>query len=167
MIARFAEKTDVSVERSRSEIDGLLAKAGASQRGIVHDDELGTATIAFRLEERHVRMTVRLPKIEDFTKTTRNVNQHERKEVLRKPEELRRVHEQACRQRWRQMALLVKAKLEAVAIGVSTVEREFLADIFLADGRTLHEALAKPLGQMYLDGKIPKKLLLLGQGDGT
>ena len=36
-------------------------------------------------------------------------------------------HDQACRQRWRALLLVIKAKLEAVTAGISTVETEFLA----------------------------------------
>ena len=36
----FAEGTSVPVERSKAELDGLLAKHGASQRAMGSDDEL-------------------------------------------------------------------------------------------------------------------------------
>ena len=55
--------------------------------------------------------------------------------------------------------MLVKAKLEYVALGLSTVEREFLADVFLPNGRTVHEELAAGIQQAYLDGASMPKLL--------
>jgi len=45
------------------------------------------------------------------------------------------------RQRWRVMVMVTKAKLEAVACGISTIEREFLSDIVLPDGRTVAETM--------------------------
>jgi hypothetical protein len=66
--------------------------------------------------------------------------------------------EQGCRARWRQLYLLVKAKIEAVSIGLSTVEREFLADVYLPDGRTVGEALAPQLAEAYANGTFPRLL---------
>jgi hypothetical protein len=79
--------------------------------------------------------------------------------ATRTPQKRQEAHEQACRERWRQVVLLLKAKLEAVAIGLSTIEREFLADLYLSDGRTVHEAITEDLANMYETGKVP---LLLG-----
>ena len=42
-------------------------------------------------------------------------------------------YDQACRQRWRALLLVIKAKLEAVTAGISTIETEFLANIVLPD----------------------------------
>ena len=42
--------------------------------------------------------------------------------------------EQVCRQRWRALLLIIRAKLEAVASGITTLENEFLANIVLPDG---------------------------------
>lgn len=53
--------------------------------------------------------------------------------------ERRREWEQACRAKWRALLLIVKAKLEAVAQGISTVEREFLADVVTINGQTVQQ----------------------------
>ena len=45
--------------------------------------------------------------------------------------------EQACRQRWRALALVIKAKLEAIDAEISTFEEEFLP-FFGATGRANH-----------------------------
>ena len=44
-----------------------------------------------------------------------------------------------ARRRWRVLVLLVKAKLEAVASGETSVRDEFMANIVLLDGRTMGE----------------------------
>lgn len=49
---------------------------------------------------------------------------------------------QLHRERWRSLLLLLKAKLEAVRCGVSTVQKEFLADLILQDGHTVEQALS-------------------------
>lgn len=65
------------------------------------------------------------------------------------------------REAWRRLLLVTKAKLEIVTDGCSTIEREFLADILLPDGGTVHERLAQQLEASYRDGAMPP---LLGDG---
>jgi len=69
--------------------------------------------------------------------------------------------EQACRSRWRALYLIVKAKLEAVEAGISTVEREFLYDIVLPDGRTAGEWIAPQIEMAYQTGQMPAMLPML------
>ena len=52
-----------------------------------------------------------------------------------------RAYEQAVRSRWRSLLLAIKAKLEAVECGISTVEIEFMPFIVLHDGSTVHQRL--------------------------
>ena len=66
--------------------------------------------------------------------------------------------EQACRSRWRALYLIVNAKLEAVEAGISTVEREFLYDIVLPDGRTAGECMAPQIENAYQSGQMPAML---------
>lgn len=153
----YAESTSVSVDKSRAELEKLLAKSGATQRMIGSDDDAGFAFVVFRLADRHVRLRVPLPKLDAFKlRTVRRCR------VDATPEQQRQAHEQACRARWRAVVLLLKAKLEAIELGLSTVEREFLADVFLPDGRTVHEFLEEPLRDAYLGGTMPP---LLGMGE--
>ena len=67
-------------------------------------------------------------------------------------------YEQAVRQRWRALALVIKAKLEAVEAGISTVEREFLDAIMLPDGRTVGDWLGPQLGVVYAQQAMPALL---------
>ncbi|MFN7930906.1 MAG: hypothetical protein U0Y68_23875 [Blastocatellia bacterium] len=60
--------------------------------------------------------------------------------------------EQATRQKWRALALVIKAKLEAVESGITTIEQEFLPFIVAADGRTVGEHLIPQLDQYCLSG---------------
>ena len=46
----------------------------------------------------------------------------------------------------------------SIALGLSTVEREFLADVYLPDGRTVHQALQDGLSEMYKSGTLPPLL---------
>lgn len=73
----------------------------------------------------------------------------------------RRAWDQAMRERWRAVVLLVKAKLELVRIGISTVEKEFMADLILPNGETVNVALAKQLHAALSGGSMP----MLPMGD--
>jgi hypothetical protein len=152
---RFAENTDVTVERSRTELDALLAKHGASQRASYVDDDEGHAAVQFRLAGRMARLQVKYPKPGDVTAPSNRGG-------LSEAEWRRRQIEQKQRTAWRRLLLVVKAKLEIIADGGSTFEREFLADILLPDGQTVHELLEAKLETSYRTGGMPK--LMLGPG---
>jgi hypothetical protein len=64
----------------------------------------------------------------------------------------------ACRARWRALALVIKAKLEAVESGITTFEEEFLAHIVLPDGTTLGQWAAPRLAHVYDTGAMPPML---------
>lgn len=154
---RFAEGTAVSVEKSKAELGSLLDKHGAAQTGFFDDREARRAIVIFKMAGRQIRLGVSLPDPAD----KRFVYS---KPGYRRTEEQRRAAwEQACREAWRRVVLITKAKLEIVADGDSTLEREFLADILLPDGSTVHEALAPKLVAAYTDGAMPPLLPAKGQ----
>jgi hypothetical protein len=55
----------------------------------------------------------------------------------------------------------IKAKLEVVEVGISTVEREFLYDIVLSDGRTTGEWMAPQIETAYETGQMSAMLPLI------
>ena len=115
----------------------------------------GRAVIAFELVGKRIRFILPLPdKNQDEFRYKRHYNTRK----LRNPEALHAVWEQACRQRWRALALAVKAKLEWIETGIVTVEEEFLPYIVTASGKTVAEMLIPQLNQLYESGKIPKLL---------
>ena len=57
--------------------------------------------------------------------------------------------------------MIIKAKLEAVESGISTVEREFFYDVVLPDGKTIGEWMAPQLEEAYRTGSMPPMLPLL------
>jgi len=129
---KYAAATTVSVEKSRAEIEALLRKHGASAFFSATDDQKGSAMIGFRLGDRMYRLEVRHPKIEQAPKarTWRETPQQ-------RDARLRKWLEQEERRRWRAQLLLIKAKLEMIASGETTVEREFLADMLTPNGQTV------------------------------
>ena len=155
---RFAEETEVPAEKTRAELDGLLSRAGATQRATYVDDATGTAAIGFSLAGRMMRLEVKI------ARTSAGDAPANRGGVSIEAW-VRNRNAQAERSAWRRLLLVVKAKLELIADGGSTVEREFLADILLPDGRTVHQMLAAPLGEAYATGQLPTRLLGPWSGD--
>lgn len=146
----YAAGTDVPSDRSRAEIERTLKRYGAKAFAYAwEDDESTTATIAFKLDGRHIRFRLPLPSPRDpeFTRTpTGKTRADSARETA---------YEQSVRQRWRALALVVKAKLEAVEAGISTVEREFLDSVVLPDGSTVGEWAAPQLREVYGRGTMP------------
>ena len=148
---RYAAETAVSVERSRAEIETVLHRYGADQFAYATAPE--AAMIGFHMKERLVRFHVPLPNRADkrfwFTPG---------RGLRRSDEDAYREWEQACRQRWRALCLVVKAKLEAVDAGITTFENEFLAHIVLPDGRTVGESVRENIRLAYESGRVPQLL---------
>ena len=146
----YAEGTSVSVEKSRSEIESTLRRFGASQFLSGWDQEM--AYIAFKYRDRAIQLTLTLPERGKFLRTP-----HRRQ--VRNAAEVEKAWEQACRESWRCLALMVKAKLVAVEKGVATLENEFLAYTMLPDGGTVAQWLQPQIQQMITDGCMPQRLL--------
>lgn len=166
-MSRFAEGTQVSSEASRAEIERTLVRYGATS--FAYGWETGRAVILFRAHDRHLRFNLPMPARDsaEFTKATRTVrNQYgdtgHRTAVSLPPEQAAKRYEQAVRQRWRALALVIKAKLEAVETGITSFESEFLAQIVLPDGRTMAEHSQPLIAQAYSTGKMPPLLPHLG-----
>jgi hypothetical protein len=153
----YAEGTDVPVERSKAELDKLLEKHGADQRVFGANDRDGIALVGFTLQGRQIRINVPIPKLDDIPEP-RSGNKGRSKAEMRL-----KALEQKKRERWRALLLVVKAKLEYIAMGVTTPEREFLADIALPNGTTVGDLLAGKDGELkeiYSSGEMPSNFLL-------
>lgn len=148
----YATGTDVSADRSRAEIESTLRRFGADQFTSGWDITSSVAVVGFRLAGRMVRMTLPLPTIDDpmvaLTPGGSKRSAEQRDTEMAKE----------TRRRWRSLLLVVKAKLTAVSDGISTLEREFLADVVLPDGRTAGEFLAPQIALAYADGSMPALL---------
>lgn len=161
----YAEKTTVSAESSRSEIERTLLRYGADQFMYGWDND--RAVIQFRAQERFVRFVVTMPDRNDKRFTHYQRGTTVKTMVKRVPNEAVKAWEQATRQRWRALALVVKAKLEAVEAGISEFEDEFLAHIVLPDGQTAGEWLRPQIASAYELGTMPSFMPALGPGKDT
>jgi hypothetical protein len=147
MTARYAERTSVASDASRAEIERTLRRYGAS--AFAYGWEGNQATVMFVLANRRVRFQLPLPdpNAKQFTHTPG-------RGLPRTAEAREREYEQAVRQRWRALALVIKAKLEAVEAGISDVESEFLAHVMLPNGSTVGEWAQPQLDAVYQTGQM-------------
>lgn len=157
----YASSTSVSVERSRAEIERMVSVAGAGQFMAAFDNEKGTAIIGWTMNGRMVRMGIPLPDSTEERFNYRKTTYGYASKIQLPPEATRKLYDQACRSRWRAVLLIIKAKFEAIDSGISTLEREFLADVVMADGTTIGEWAAPQLEEMYASKRMPT---LLGTG---
>lgn len=150
----YAEKTSVSVSKTKAEIEDLIQRHGADQFVSGYRDNI--AVIGFTMAGRQIKFILPLPE-----QTAKEFWYTPGRNQRRTEDAARTAWEQVCRSRWRALYLIVKAKLEAVDAGISTVEREFLYDIVLPDGRTAGEWIAPQIEAAYQTGKMPPMLPLL------
>lgn len=137
---RFAEGTTVSVDSSRGEITGLLAKHGVQRMAWAHEPEGDQLT--FELAGHRYLFRIAMPTLTEIRRMYPSAYDEQKK------------LDGEWRRRWRANVLLLKAKLEFAEGEASTVVRELMPYALLRDGRTLEEAIVAG------DAKIP----LLGTG---
>lgn len=150
MNGRYASGTEVGADRSRAEIERTLSRYGASQFMYGWDEH--RAVLGFVADGRQVRFVLPLPDRDDreFHRTPTGRPRAKTSAAA--------AYEQAVRQRWRALALVIKAKLEAVETGIVAFEQEFLAHLVLPDGSTVGDAVAPRLAEAYDSGTTPALL---------
>lgn len=144
----YADNTSVSVDKSRAEVERTLARYGATAFGYM--TEAGRAVVMFEAHNRRIRFDLPLPRPDErrFTHTAG-------REIERTTAQAHDAWEQGCRQRWRALALAVKAKLEAVEAGIAEFEDEFLAYITLPSGQTMSQVARPAIAHAYESGDMP------------
>lgn len=150
-MSTYAKETDVSCARSRTDIENTLQRYGAEQ--FAYATAPGKAMIGFTMLGRQVRFILPLPPQSDFRQTPTGRDRTEKSQYD--------AWEQACRQRWRALLLVIKAKLEATECGISTFESEFMANIVLPDGRTAGDFMLPQITESYKSGTMPAMLPML------
>jgi hypothetical protein len=149
-MSRYASKTTVGADRSRSEIEKILGRYGAS--AFMYASEPGRAWVIFVANGRRIKMVLPLPALTDFEYDTRNHKRPLKAQQKSQDQEIKR--------RWRALALVVKAKLEAVDSMVATFEQEFLAYTMLpGTPDTVGDKLLLQVEQAYQGSKAPLLLL--------
>ena len=149
----YASNTTVDSSRSRAEIERTLIRYGAS--GFMYGWDETQAVVGFIYKDRQVRFVLPLPdrKSKDFTHTVDHsrAGRHDAS-----PEQ---------RQRWRALALVVKAKLEAVEAGIVSFDQEFAMHFVLPNGQTVAEWVLPTIVTSYELGQVPRLALPESKGD--
>jgi hypothetical protein len=145
----YANRTAVPVTKSRTEIEHLLQKSGATQFVFGHAD--GQALVAFEMNTvdaagERVRRRLRF--------------------LVPMPTPSRSMTETKCaaevRRRWRALLLVLKAKLEAVSSNIVAFDAEFLAHIVVEGTSTVGDRMVPALSKaIEHGGSLPP---LLGAG---
>lgn len=148
-MSKYATGTDVSPGRSREEIERILMRYGADSFGYANNRE--SIVIQFRIHDRMYRMMIKLPSPESFKLTPSGKYRRDQDTMFQEWEkEVKRI--------WRVLALGIKAKLELVQAGVSTVEVEFMPYTLLPDGKTVFEFMEPQIALAYQTGQMPALL---------
>lgn len=125
----YAAKTRIDSNQTRNQIEAMLKKHGAKKIACAFDDEERSVIIAFIIGVSSIKMTLPIPS------------------------------SKVEMQRWRLLFLVVKAKLEAIEGGITTLEKEFLADVVTRNGATVYERHRVEIDTMLTTGEPPKLML--------
>jgi hypothetical protein len=160
MTGRYATNTDVSSERSRAEIEKTVRRYGA--KGFLYGFNDDQALVEFLINSRRVRFLLTMPDFyaREFTHTPG-------RGLARTETAHAEAYDQAVRQRWRALNLVIKAKLEAVETGIVTFDAEFLAHVVLPNGQTVGEAVVPRMQRAYELGQVDTDLLALPTREET
>lgn len=138
----YAENTKVTVDSSRGEITGILAKHGVLNMGWSTTPE--GDQLLFELQGGSYRFNIKRP--------TAASMEAEHSADYRYPYNVdwEGKAKQEWMRRWRANVLLLKAKLEFIDGDASTLERELLPMRVLKNGATLEEFLVTTNGRNLL-----------------
>ncbi len=123
----YAEGTRVAVTKTLAEIEDLVRKRGGQK--FYRGEQEDRMVLGWWQVERMVMFGVTLPKLEQFSKKPRGYG---RRTV---PEQLA-AREQAMREQWRAVLLVIKAKYASVEAKIETFEESFLGQLVVPDPET-------------------------------
>lgn len=144
----YAEGTSVSVEKSKAEIERTLTKYGADKFFYGWDGD--AAVIGFRANALMVQFKLPLPDPnDDRFKATPGGRRR------RSADQAYAAWEAECRRAWRALALVIKARLEAVESGIESFEEAFLSHIMVGNNETVGDRVIPEVKEFYVSGKPP------------
>lgn len=148
MVKRYASETEVSVERSRQQVEQLLR--ARKVEGYHTGWDANRDIIEFLWKGKQIRFVLKRPALSDFKVNPAGYYRNERQQ--------QHAFEQADRQRWRALYLVIRAKIEAVEAELAIFEEEFLAFIVVPGrNQTVGEILLPRLaaGEFNLERALP------------
>jgi hypothetical protein len=136
----YAANTTVPIEKSQAEVKKILQRYGAT--AFMFFESQKAAIIAFELKGRRIKFNVPMP--DPIAQNARPV--------------LRNKYDQLCRSRWRALCLAIKAKLECVDSGITSLDQEFLAHIVLPNGQSFGDIYIPQIDSAYQTNEMPPLL---------
>ena len=136
----YASKSSVPVDRSQGEIRKILSKYGAS--GFAYGEQGDFSVVMFEMQKRRIKFVLPMPQRTSERATGASI----------------KTYEQLCRTRWRCLVLAIKAKLECVESGITTLDQEFMAHIVLPNGQTVGALMLPQIDSAYKSNKMPPLL---------
>ena len=147
----YAERTTVSIQSSKGEIEDLLVRNGCEAFSTFTDFTTGAAVVQFKMRDRLLRFSLTMPQQneERFHYTAARGKQRTNAASYKE-------WQFACKSRWRGLFLCIRAKLEAVDSNIETFEEAFLPQILLPDATTVSERVLPIIEQAYTTGEMPR-----------
>lgn len=147
-MGRYAQNTEVSSDRSKAEIERTLIRYGAV--GFAYGWEGDIHVVQFKMRDRYIRFRLPMPARSEFAYSESGRSRTSQAAIDS-------AWEQAQRQRWRALLLVIKAKLEAVEAGITDFEHEFMSAMVLpgAGGRTVGDMWLPVVDESYRTGTLP------------
>lgn len=153
------EQTTVPVSRSQEQIRTLLREFGATsfEFGEAELDGITWAAVGFAADGHRFRIRVPLKPVDEAALQRRVRRSNKPAKVLRAD-----AVEQESKRIWRVLAWNLKARLEAVAEGVETLEEAFLAHLLIGGtSETVYDTLVRQ-GTVALDTHLTPRQLPAG-----
>jgi hypothetical protein len=155
-MSKYAQDTNLSPGLSRAEIERTLERYGAD--AFAYGWKGVRAVISFEYDARRYRIILPLPNKNEFAHTETGRNRTSQQAITD-------AYDQACRQRWRALALWIKATLEASEAGITTLEEAMQSSILLPNGQTVGEWMEDQISKAYQTGRMPPMMLGLPEGE--
>lgn len=144
-MAKYAQGTTVSIQRSIAELTALTRKFGAKKFGYTSDED-GRSVITFATEQRVYRLEVEPSHPDEHRKTPTG--------RWRDIAGAERAAEEETSRRWRSLVLLMKALLVAIDDGLMDTQTALLPWTLLPDGSTISQWAGPALDDAYNGGQM-------------
>ena len=157
-MTKYATGTGVPIERTRGEIEKVLTRFGASAFGYGWEGERHVITFVYK--QMQMRFVMQTPKRNErrFTETPKGA-------YSRTDAAAGKAWQMGCRENWRALLAVIRAKLVAIECGITTFEEEFLAKIVLPSNLTVFEQVLPLVEESYRTGIMPPALIALPAPD--
>lgn len=148
---RFAEDTSVPVEQTKGDLEVMLRRRGAEAFAYAWSQD-GRCSLRFVLAGLPIRIAMAALKPEDVAVSEAAL----RRAGNNAAQLVRQRREQEERRRWRALALVVKANLEAIDSGITTVMEAFFPWLVLPNGATVWDVHGEPSLRQVTAGELAK-----------